>query len=133
MTPSGTMPSQGEIVLIPVPFTDLSSQKRRPVIVVSNDRYNRSSRDMLVVAMTSNLSTIPHSFTIDNPDLIAGILNRPSLVRCDKIYTLEQTLIVKQFGQVKSDILYQIQQIVQQLLVPTPTPVKVSICTIFGY
>jgi mRNA interferase MazF len=114
------MPSQGEIVLIPVPFTDLSSQKRRPVIIVSNDRYNRSSRDMLVVAMTSNLSTIPHSFIIDNPDLIAGTLNRPSLVRCDKIYTLEQTLIVKQFGQVRPEILSQIQQVIQQLLVPTP-------------
>lgn len=35
------MPDQGAIVLIPVPFTDLSSHKRRPVIVVSNDDYNR--------------------------------------------------------------------------------------------
>lgn len=33
------MPKQGDIVLIPVPFTDLSSTKRRPVIVVSNDNY----------------------------------------------------------------------------------------------
>jgi mRNA interferase MazF len=114
------MPSQGEIVLIPVPFTDLSAQKRRPVIVVSNDRYNRSSRDMWVVAMTSNLSTLPHSFIIDHRDLIIGTLNRPSLIRCDKIYTLEQTLIVKQFGQVKPEILHQIHQVVQQILVPTP-------------
>jgi mRNA interferase MazF len=118
------MPSQttdqGDIVLIPVPFTDLSSQKRRPVIITSNNLYNRSSRDMLVVAMTSNLSVISHSFVIDNPDLAIGTLNRPSLVRCDKIYTLEQGLIVKKFGQVKPKVLNQIYTILQQILLPTP-------------
>ncbi len=29
------MPEQGDILLIPIPFTDLSSHKRRPVIVIS--------------------------------------------------------------------------------------------------
>jgi len=31
------MPDQGDILLIPVPFTDLSSQKKRPVVVISNN------------------------------------------------------------------------------------------------
>ncbi len=48
------MPEQGDIVLIPIPFTDLSSQKRRPVIVISNNQYNAKTRDVVVVAMTSN-------------------------------------------------------------------------------
>lgn len=47
-------PEWGDIVLIPVPFTDLSSRKRRPVIVISNDDYNRRTRDVVIVAMTSN-------------------------------------------------------------------------------
>lgn len=47
-------PEWGDIVLIPVPFTDLSSRKRRPVIVISNDDYNGRTRDVVVVAMTSN-------------------------------------------------------------------------------
>ena len=46
------MPEQGDIVLIPVPFTDLSSQKRRPVIVISNDAYNQKSPHIVVVALT---------------------------------------------------------------------------------
>ena len=37
------MPEQGDILLIPIPFTDLSSQKRRPVIVISNDAYNQKT------------------------------------------------------------------------------------------
>ena len=47
-------PQQGDIVLIPIPFIDLSSHRRRPVIVISNDAYNRRTDDMVVVAMTSN-------------------------------------------------------------------------------
>jgi mRNA interferase MazF len=80
------MPDQGEIVLVPVPFTDLSSQKRRPVIVISSDEYNRRSPDIVVVAMTSNPAPIAHSFTVDSTDLVAGSLNRPGTVRVDKIY-----------------------------------------------
>jgi mRNA-degrading endonuclease toxin of MazEF toxin-antitoxin module len=42
------MAEQGDIVLIPIPFTDLSSQKRRPVIIISNNAYNRKTADMVV-------------------------------------------------------------------------------------
>jgi mRNA interferase MazF len=58
------MPEQGDIVLIPIPFTDLSSQKRRPVIVISNDTYNRKTTDIVVVAMTSNPAQIEYGLTI---------------------------------------------------------------------
>jgi mRNA interferase MazF len=89
------MLNQGDIVLIPVPFTDLSAQKRRPVIVISNDAYNQHAPDMVVVAMTSNPTLGPYSLTITTADLVRGTLNRPGTVRVDKIYTLQQTLIVK--------------------------------------
>ena len=55
---------QGDILLIPIPFTDLSSQKRRPVIVVSNNSYNRKTTDIVVVAMTSNPVDTEYSITI---------------------------------------------------------------------
>ena len=81
------MPRQGDIVLIPIPFTDLSSQKRRPVIVVSNDAYNRKTMDIVVVAMTSNPAAVDYSFTITSSNLEQGKLNRPGKVRVDEIYT----------------------------------------------
>ncbi len=63
------MASQRDLVLVPIPFTDLSSARRRPVIVVSSDPYNTTMADMIVVAMTSNLTPSPYSFILDQPDL----------------------------------------------------------------
>lgn len=110
------MPEQGDIVLIPVPFTNLSSRKRRPVIVVSNDAYHRTTTDMVVVAMSSKSTSVEYSFVLRSSDLVRGRLNRPGKVRVDKIYTLSQTIAVKTFGHVKASILDQIRALLQDLV-----------------
>jgi mRNA interferase MazF len=109
------MPEQGEIVLIPVPFIDLSSQKRRPVIVVSNNAYNRRTFGILVVAMTSNPDPVDYSFSITSSDLERGTLNRPGKVRVDKLYTLSQSIVVKRFGRVNARVLDRIRILLQEL------------------
>jgi mRNA interferase MazF len=109
-------PRQGDIVLVPVPFTDLTSSRRRPVIVVSNDPYHATTSDFVAVAMTSNLKTEPYSFVITSADLVEGALNRPGRVRVDKVYTLAQSIIVARFGRVSPGVLDRIRQ---ELTTPT--------------
>ena len=116
MTKTGTMPKQGDILLIPIPFSDLSSQKRRPVIVISNDQYNSKTRDVVVVAMTSNPQVTDYCFPITSSDLVKGALNRPGKVRVDKIYTLSQTIVVKTFGQVNQVTIDRIRGRFQELV-----------------
>ena len=67
---------QGDIVLVPVPFTDLSSHKRRPVIIISNNQYNQATNDIVVIAMTSRPINNMFGFTIMNQDMENGRLNR---------------------------------------------------------
>jgi mRNA interferase MazF len=110
------VPKQGDIALIPIPFTDLSSQRRRPVIVVSNDAYNRKTRDIVVVAMTSNPSATDYGFMITSSDLVQGTLNRPGKVRVDKIFTLSQSIVVRTFGRVNSDVLDKIRDNLQDVV-----------------
>lgn len=109
------MPSQGDTLLIPVPFTDLSSQKQRPVIVISNDAYNRVAADIVVVAMTSNPTRQAYSFVITTADLRQGQLNRPGTVRVDKVYALAQTRIIKTFGRVSEQTLTRIRRLLRDL------------------
>ncbi len=40
-----------EIVLVPFPFTDLSSAKRRPALIVSPDSYN-AGKDVVIAYRT---------------------------------------------------------------------------------
>jgi mRNA interferase MazF len=112
------MPRQGEIVLLPIPFTDLSSQKRRPVIVISGDAYHRATIDMIVVAMTSNPAPVDYGFVVDSADLERGRLNRPGTVRVDKVYTLSQSLIAADFGRVNRAVLERIYERLMALLKP---------------
>lgn len=110
------MPEQGDIVLIPVPFTDLSSQKRRPVIVLSNDSYNLKTNDIVVVAMTSNPQVVDYSFDLTSSDLEKGSLNRPGKVRVDEIYTLSQAIVAKSFGRVNAATLDHIRETLKELV-----------------
>ncbi len=110
------MHEQGDIVLIPIPFTDLSSQKRRPVVVISNNVYNQKTTDLVVVAMTSNPAPADYSFVITSSDLDKGALNHPGTIRVDKIYTLSQTIVVRTFGRANSTTLERIRQILQHLI-----------------
>ncbi|MDO9302051.1 MAG: type II toxin-antitoxin system PemK/MazF family toxin [Anaerolineales bacterium] len=114
------MPEQGDILLVPIPFTDLSSQKRRPVIVISNNTYNQTTSDMVVVAMTSNPVEADYSFTITTSDLEKGTLNHPGKVRADKIYTISKSIVVKTFGRVKEETLIRIRQEIQDLMAKKP-------------
>jgi len=110
------LPRQGDIVLIPVPFTDLTSRKRRPVIVISSDHYNTSGPDMVVVAMTSNPVLASWSFRIESADLVDGQLNRPGTVRVDRIYTLAQNLAVVRFGRVAPGVLGRIRSLLGDVI-----------------
>ncbi|TAN42578.1 MAG: type II toxin-antitoxin system PemK/MazF family toxin [Nitrospirae bacterium] len=104
------MLKQRDVVLIPIPFTDLTSQKKRPAVIVSSDSYNATHEDIVVVALTSNIEPRDFSVSVTSDDLEVGILKVPSIIRVDKIYTLNKTIVVQVFGRVTHDILRKINE-----------------------
>ena len=84
----GIMYKQGDILLIPIPFTDLSSSKKRPVLVMSNSEYNAKTEDVIVLAATSNIKEKDYSIIFTNSDMAEGYIKVDSCIRADKIYTL---------------------------------------------
>jgi len=107
---------QGEILLIPVPFSDLSSVKKRPVLVLSNYRYNLSSTDIIVIAITSNLAQ--NGIEISNNSLIDGFLPKKSIIKVDKVYTLEAGIVIKKIGKINNDVLLKVYNEFLKLISP---------------
>ncbi len=113
---SGTMLKQRDIILIPIPFTDLTSQKKRPAVIISNDSYNETHEDIVVVALTSNIEPRDFSLMLTGNDLEEGTLKVTSMIRVDKIYTLNKSIVLKTFGKVKPDILSRIKDSLLNLI-----------------
>ena len=49
----GTMYKQGDIVLIPFPYSDLSENKQRPALIISNELINETE-DRICCLITKN-------------------------------------------------------------------------------
>ena len=99
------MYNQGDILLIPIPFSDLKTSKKRPVLVLSNSDYNSNNQDIVVAAITSNLEQKEYAVTIASDNLDEGELKYESVIRADKIYSLSQAIILKKFGTVKNEVM----------------------------
>ncbi|WP_156290116.1 type II toxin-antitoxin system PemK/MazF family toxin [Oceanobacillus salinisoli] len=110
------MYKQGDIVLIPIPFSDLTNSKQRPVLVISRDCYNKMTEDIVVAAITSKLRNLDYSVIIDSKDLTEGELKVRSEIRADKIYTLSKEIIRKKFGQVNIEVLDSVRTKVNNLI-----------------
>jgi len=49
----------GDLVLVPFPFTDQRTTKRRPAVVVSSKRYHTERPDLIILAVTSRVRDAP--------------------------------------------------------------------------
>lgn len=95
---------QGDILLIPFPFTDLTAFKKRPCIVISSNHFSSRNPDIIAAAITSQ---IPNQLSFSEYKLSAKEqsscgLPKPSIIKLGKIVTLDQRLIRKKLGKLQS-------------------------------
>lgn len=100
---SGTIYSQGDLILVPFPFTDLSATKRRPAVVVSPDHFHRVADDVVLAAVTAQPPTAPSEMNVSlvQSDLASGRIPRPSTVKLAKLFTMHRRLIAKRIGRLR--------------------------------
>lgn len=91
----------GDIVVVPFPYSDRFAEKRRPALVVSNDKV-RSQGYLWVVMVTSAAhSRLAHDVKID--DLAGAGLSSPSIIRPTKIANIEPARVIRRAGRLGAD------------------------------
>ena len=101
MTPSMTDFNPGDVVLIPFPFTDLSTVKQRPAIILSALAFNQRHQDAILAAITSHVPEVLMSdeYLLNDEEQSEAGLPKQSIVKVGKLVTLDQRLIRKLLGR----------------------------------
>lgn len=108
--------SQRDIVLISFPFSNFQESKVRPVVVLSNDVYNKKFADFIAIPLTSNMKLRNHTVVITSAELETGKLIVDSRAKVDKVFSVEQSLIRKKIGRVKKSVHETLKQILFEII-----------------
>jgi mRNA interferase MazF len=90
----------GDVVLVPFPFTDQTTNKKRPAVVISSDVYNAEYPDLILMGITSQISSSPKVGDIIIADWRAAGLLKASTIK-PVITTIEKQLILKKLGRLQ--------------------------------
>lgn len=87
----------GDVVLTVFPFADLTSRKKRPVLIVSSELLRRDCGEYIGLMITSH--EIRDSWDVEVRDWRKASLLFPSVVRVSKVFGLEETSITRRLGR----------------------------------
>ena len=104
---------RGEVALANFPFSSGGGSKRRPVLVIQNDRDNQRRLNTIVIQITSNLgrSADPSHCLIEiaTPEGKSSGLLQDSLVVCGNLATIEFDLIDRVIGHLPTSALAKVE------------------------
>lgn len=83
---------QREIVLIPFPYSDLTLSKKRPALIISNEKVNKM-QDRICCLVTSKIHN--EDVLISKNSIEEGSLPFKSSVKTHRIFSVDEKLIIK--------------------------------------
>ncbi len=98
-----------EVILVPFPFTDQTTNKKRPAIIISSNKYNTDRPDTIIMAITSQLKSknIIGEVIIQEWEK-AGLLKASAIKPV--ITTIEKKLIIRKMGKLENKDLLTLQE-----------------------
>ena len=106
---------QRDLLLLPFPFSNFEGTKVRPVVVLSKSSFNINSQDVIVAAVTSNISG-HNKVILTDEDLVEGNLKVKSCVKVENVLKISKQLVLKKIGRINPVKHQEILHVLQNLL-----------------
>lgn len=104
-------PLVGEVVVLPFPQTNLQSGKRRPALVVAD----LPGDDLILCQITSQSRDDGQSVLLPVADFERGRLALDSFIRPQRLFTVEQSVILYAAGKIKDFKLQEVKARIRQI------------------
>jgi mRNA interferase MazF len=104
--------NRGDIILITFPFSDLTSTKIRPALILSPKEM--SEQDFVAALISSNtarpLSKTDYLLSTYDPDFSETGLKINSVFRMAKIHNLRKSLAKRRLGKVNAQLMKELEK-----------------------
>ncbi|MEI9992360.1 MAG: type II toxin-antitoxin system PemK/MazF family toxin [Rhizomicrobium sp.] len=107
----------GDVVLVPFPFTDQTTSKKRPAVIVSSNPYGQAKLDVVLMAITSQLRPSPGGYEVGLADWRAAGLLKESVVK-PIFATVEKKLVLKTLGRLGGADASAVKKAIGEILGP---------------
>jgi mRNA interferase MazF len=105
-----------KIVLTRFPFADLSSSKRRPALVLAVAQSRKT--DVIVAFISSvipkNLKPTEYLVEVQHPNFEETGLKKTSVVKLDKLATLDTGIFTGELGEISEDMFDEIKSCLRE-------------------
>jgi len=91
-----------DIILVPFPFTDQSTTKKRPAVIISSKLYIQERPDLIIITVTSQIKSTHLIGEVIIQDWQAAGLLKPSAIK-PVITTIEKSLIIQILGRLNEN------------------------------
>ena len=99
---------KGDIVVFPFPFSDLRAYKKRPALVLAVLERN----DLILCQVTSEARYDKYAIELKDHDFKQGKLRFISMIRPNRIFTVERSIINYKVGSLKNEKLKEVIEMI---------------------
>jgi len=96
---------KGDVVVLPFPYTNFSSVKKRPAVVIATLKGD----NVILAQITTNQRNDEDSISLTRKDFSSGFLSSDSFIMASLIFTADSSRIKYKAGKLKPEKIKEVQ------------------------